>query len=309
MMLSTTCDRDEAANRLLATVDTWHATSACGDFTIRSAGDDDATGTSVIECHDLTDGERTQLERLLATARERGWVTRFGGKLPKAGKARNVNVKAPLLEVAQAFTEILHGKDAITAVRSTNGEIALVRVGQSLVKASEPESEAAPPAAPTGPSKGSTAVTVKKPTLCCPEPQPGPMERASAVLRTFCTRRQWSTWLEHGWLEVTGHLSGHRYRLHHRHHPDARRLGYITYDLTDERVLHGYLWSVPPPEEVLSFKLFLENAEPYVRNAASGFSRWFKGLGLDPRVYGGWAFGTGDTAFMNGLATGLGVPQ
>lgn len=113
-------------------------------------------------------------------------------------------------------------------------------------------------------------MTVKKPTLCCPAPVEGPLRRSSEVLATFCTERQWKDWRDHGWLIAYGHLSGHAYRICHRHHPAARVQGRITWDLDDDCVIHCYDWRVPPAEEVLGVKLLLEHREPWIRNRSTG---------------------------------------
>ena len=119
--------------------------------------------------------------------------------------------------------------------------------------------------------KAETAVTTKRPTKCCPDPIEGPLVRSSRVLRKFCTPQQWKDWCVHGWLICYGHLSGHAYRLVHRHHPAAKVQGKICYDLDDRQTLHAYDWSTPPAEEVLAFKLILENIEPWLRCEATGF--------------------------------------
>ncbi len=68
---------------------------------------------------------------------------------------------------------------------------------------------------------------------------------------------------------MTGHLSGPRYILAHRHSAHALNFGRICYDTDDECVVHFHDWTVPPEEEVLAAKLLLEHREPWVRNEAS----------------------------------------
>ena len=68
---------------------------------------------------------------------------------------------------------------------------------------------------------------------------------------------------------VTGHLTGHRYLLAHRHSEKAARLGKICYDIDDHGVLHFHDNSVPPEEEILAAKLILEHREPWLRNEAA----------------------------------------
>ncbi len=146
--------------------------------------------------------------------------------------------------------------------------------------------------------QAAAAATARRPTLCCPNPQERALVRSSQVLREFCTPRQWRDWCKYGWLICRGGLTGEPYRVHHRHHPFAIEKGYVTWNMSWERVVHCYDWGYPPAEEVLAIKLFLELAENWIRNP----SGWFgPGPSFEhPLGYGG-SDGTWDTGFMSNL--------
>ena len=157
-------------------------------------------------------------------------------------------------------------KAALTAIRVADGEITTARSTEkamgSLDKAlvalgAEPEK--------------AKAVTVARPTPCCPNCIDGPLTPATEVLFSFLTDEERERWSDDHAVVAEGNLTGHRYLLMHRHSEKARRIGWICYDLDDRSHLHFYDWSVPPEEEILAAKLILEHHEDWLRNEATCF--------------------------------------
>ena len=153
--------------------------------------------------------------------------------------------------------------------------------------------------------KGESAVTVRRPTLCCPTPIDGAEIRASQVLEAFCSPVQWAHWMEHGWIVAYGKYTGHAYRICHRHTPLAKKQGKITMDLDDQAIVHCYDWSVPPPEEVLAIKLILEHREDWLRNSSTLWdSHWARNVFHNPLGHE-VLDGTKDAAIVAGVGGGL----
>jgi len=115
------------------------------------------------------------------------------------------------------------------------------------------------------------AVTVRRPTPCCPQCTVGAVEPASEVLLAFLDEQQHKDWAERRAIVVRGGLTGHRYLLAHRSTELAARIGRICFDMEDGLVIHFHDRSVPPEEEVLAAKLILEHREPWLRNEATTF--------------------------------------
>jgi hypothetical protein len=176
---------------------------------------------------------------------------------------------ARLGKTPSVLTEIKDGEhdeyigDFIEAERKGKSRSTVISALEERFKLVHPDADV--PGAP----KPESAVTVRRPTLCCPTPIDGAEVRASQVLQAFCDPTQWSHWLEHGWLVAYGKYTGHAYRVCHRHTPLAKRQGKITMDLDDGVIVHCYDWSVPPPEEVLAIKLILEHREDWLRNSST----------------------------------------
>ncbi len=131
--------------------------------------------------------------------------------------------------------------------------------------------EAPEPEKPKEPEKKKPekAVTVKRPTSCCPKCIPGAIEPANEVLQSFLTPEQHELWAKDRAIVVRGGITGHRYLVSHRHGRHAVKAGKICFDLDDLAVLHFHDNSVPPEEEVLASKLILEHREPWLRHEAT----------------------------------------
>lgn len=228
----------------------WHIPSWSGDFEFKSDGEN-----SRLIVVDPTVGELEDIGNFLEKARKKGWIAEAVGITPKG--RTEITLSVPVAESGKLFLgRKAPRKGIITAIKHLDGELEVVK-----------GSEAIEPAVSKSTAK--EAVTTRRPTLSCPECVTGPDLRASKVLRSFSTPRQWQEWRDQGLLHAYGHLSGHRYRICHRHSDLAQRQGKIVWDETDDVVVHAYDWSVPPAEEVLSMKLAIEHAEPWIRNRSS----------------------------------------
>lgn len=234
----------------------WYIPSSSGDFRLLADGED----RTLLEIVDPTPRELEVIGAFLGAAEEKRWIEPGATSTSPVGTTTFL-LQAPvadagaLLATKNAFTP----RGRITAVRSSGGRFEVTEelsVALELTKA--PEAEA--------------AVTVRRPTPCCPYTRPGPDTRASTVLRAFTTETQWEEWERTGSLTCRGQITGHRYRIAHRHSPTAIRQGRICADLTDGFVLHFHDSLRPPAEEVLAAKLVIEHREPWLRNASTCLS-------------------------------------
>ncbi len=231
-----------------------------GDFRLIPDPNDAARSLLIVE--NATPSDLATIRAFLeGPAREKGWTTTTLGDEVRAIQLTllaPVRETGPLLAVNAAQAHA----GAFTAVRSENGKISIdVEPSRAVAAAESREKKDGKPEA---------AVTTKRPTLCCPYPVTGPADvRASEVLQEFCTPKQWRDWTNYGWLIAHGQMSGHAYRIAHRHSDEAKAQGKIVWDLDDDRVIHCWDWTVPPAEEVLGVKLILEGREPWIRNRSA----------------------------------------
>jgi len=232
----------------------WSFVSWCGDFRLEADGPDKCTLT----VEHPTPSEVERLGAFLKKARSKDWVEQHVGFIPD-GKIV-IPVAAPLVKAGR----ILLGerpKGILTAVVSKNGDVKAITDG-------DPDKAAAAVAD----KDAKAAASVRRPTLCCPCPQPGPDVLATEVLHAFCTPRQRLEYDSQGLLHCYGNLSGRLYEIAHRHHPLAVERTKIIWDVEGQHILHAYDWSVPPAEEVLVMKLVLEHAEDWIRNPSGNLS-------------------------------------
>ena len=264
----------------------WSFISWCGDFRLEADGPDKSTLT----IEDATPSEIERLGAFLQVARRKGWVDQHVGM--DGAKKIVIPVAAPLAKAGR----ILLGerpKGILTAVVSTSGDVKAITDG-------DPDKAAAAVAA----KDAKAAASVRRPTLCCPCPQPGPDVRATEVLHAFCTPRQRAQYDSEGLLRCYGNLSGRLYEVAHRHHPLAIERTKIIWDVQGEHILHAYDWSVPPAEEVLTMKLVLEHAEHWIRNQSgnlSGVGPSYPNPFMSARNQSG--DGLPDAAFMRALGS------
>jgi hypothetical protein len=254
-----------------------------GDFRLRRrAPTAKGTKRSALEIVDPSLGEREVLLEFLREAHAKGWTqTKDLHLRPTRDVDEHQIVKLTVgVDVAGArLVELLKpGEQTLTAVKYDNGELKVTTsaTSEALVAAvadPAPVSERPTRPEPEPKPKPDKAVSVKRPTPCCPNCQPGSVERASQVLVDFLSPKQHEQWAAHRYIDVIGHLSGHRYRLAHRHSELAHQWGKICADFTDGAILHFHDWSVPPEEEVLAAKLCIEHCEPWLRNEATCFLR------------------------------------
>lgn len=265
-----------------------------GDFNLSAHGKD--AGKSILTVNAPTSKELEVLAGFLAAARGKGWVSQTAG-IADAGETR-LEVGAPVSEAGPLLVGDATRSDrgVLSVVRSKGGEIVGL-ADDELGKEAAAEATAAASAAP----QADTAVTVRRGTVCCPHPVRGPLARASACLRAFCTPAQWATWVAHGFLDVVGGLTGTRYRVFHRHHPTAIALGQSVYDLDARRSVFRWDYRVPAPEEALGAALVLAFREHWLRNP-SGAHMHREHLYANPfgaqRTDGRW-----DAMVFTGLAT------
>lgn len=247
----------------------WFIPSWSGDFRLVAEGEDKCRLIVV----NPTLAEIEQLGSFLVKARKKGYVPDIAGVAEKGESTLTINAS-----VAKAGRLLLGRKmprkGLLTSVKSVDGRLEVVDgdAGSEEVTEAVEKPEA------------DKAVTTRRPTLCCPTPQVEREVRASEVLRTFCTSKQWEEWVAKGYLHCVGNLTGHSYRIAHRHSPLAAEQRKICWDLHDDHVVHCYDWSVPPPEEALAIKLTLEHREHWIRNASGMYTLGAVGDAIfDPR--------------------------
>lgn len=271
---------------------TWYHPSWCGDFRLVTENGHPEKSRLIVT--DPTPLEIEKLGKFLLRARKKDWVPNLAGVAERGDST--LLIDAPVAKAGKLLLGWKSRKDLLTAVKSNNGKIIpVIGNGDDVEKA-------------VVKSDTEKAATVKRPTLCCPEPVSGPDIRASEVLQAFCTAKQWADWLKHGFVIAYGRLTGHPYRICHRHTDLAIRQTKICWDLNDNNIVHAYDWSVPPAEEVLSLKLVLEHAEHWIRNASGYLSYGAKNADRFNNPFRGrdqWADGTEDAAFVSALGVSL----
>jgi len=245
----------------------WYVPSFSGDF--RLAADESGVGRSTLTVWDPTPAELAALGRFLSEARKKKWIPDVGG-LDEHGEGTlrlKVDIaKAGALLVKEMYKDKREEKatklgKGLTVIASKENKV--IAVYDAPVKEGAVDAEEF--ALVLVSDEAERAVTVSRPKLAakrgdCPD------TRASEVLAAFSTPQQYEQWTQEGCMRVYGHLSGHEYRLAHRKQDIAERQGSVAYDCTDGLPLAAYDWFVPPAEEVLAIKLYLENAEPWLRN-------------------------------------------
>jgi hypothetical protein len=244
-------------------VKAWFFPSWNGDFRL-TPGDGD--GTSKLLVMAPTPYEMQLLASFMTVARKKKWTKE---KLTKKEviDTRTILLDAPLATVGPALVKITKPVDrTLTAISFKNGQLEVAETGsiETLIAKAERDPE-------------SKAVSVARPTPCCPACIPGSVEPASDVLLSFLSEQEHADWAKHRAIMVTGGRSGHRYLIAHRHSRTAVLNKKICYDVDDRCVLHFHDWTVPPEEEVLATKLILEHREAWLRNEATVLQQDSKG--------------------------------
>lgn len=195
-----------------------------------------------------TPGDFERLRPFLAKAREAGWIDPAAG-VGLTGKT-TLPIAASLAVAGGHIVASLHGDAATwTAIKFTDGNISLDTTGK-------------PPEAP--PPEADAAATVTPPKRGCPEPT-SCERRASEVLRTFLTRRQWEMWENEGRIKVIGDATGTAYFVWHRDEAAARGLIRNVTIATNGHPVCAWDDTVPPEEEVLSLALAIRFRERWFR--------------------------------------------
>lgn len=233
----------------------WAIPSWNGDFRL-VAGDDGKTSKLLVM--QPTPHELQLLAQFMTAARKKKW-TKETLTEHDVIDTRTIELKVPLSKAGPALVKVAKPADrTLTAVSFKNGklEVAETNMVETLAEKAAEDPEA-------------KAVSVSRPTPCCPRCEPGAIAPARDVLLAFLNEQEHADWAEHRAISVTGGLSGHRYLLAHRNSPTAGRLGKICYDMDDRFVLHFHATDLPPEEEILAAKLILEHREPWLRNEAT----------------------------------------
>jgi hypothetical protein len=242
----------------------WFFPSWNGDFRLVEG----AEGESSLLIMQPTPVELKMLDAFLKVARRKKWTTEKIAD-DEGISTRTIRLATSIEEAGPALVKIVKPKDrTLTAVAFKDGKFEVAETGGLATLVAKAKKEDA-----------TAAVSVGRPTPCCPRCEVGAIAPASEVLQAFLSPEEHETWAKHRAIMVTGGMSGHQYLLAHRHSPTAARLGKICYDADDRFVLHFHDSSVPPEEEILAAKLILEHREPWLRNEATV-------LQLDEK--GGW---------------------
>lgn len=237
---------------------TWYVPSFHGDFRL-TAGDDEATSKLLVMAP--TPHEIQLLNGFLSKAHKKKWSSELL-TTDDVNDTRTIVLKAPLAQTGPLLVRATKPADrTLTAVSYKDGRLEVAETGQleTFVAKVAKDKDA----------KEAKAVSVSRPTPCCPRCEVGSIAPARDVLLAFLSPQEHADWAAHRAIIVRGGKSGHRYLLAHRNSPTAARLGKICYDLDDHFVLHFHQTEVPPEEEILAAKLILEHREPWLRNEAT----------------------------------------
>lgn len=237
-----------------------------GDFRI----EDDGKGGTRLVVHDPTPHEQAILGEFLRAAGANGWVSDRDRDAQFGQGASEVAISAPLSKASKILIKLTRPKkQTLTAVSFSNGKLSVIegadeaaveKIADAVEKAAATEDPKLPEA---------KAVSVRRPTPCCPDCEVGSVAPASEVLLSFLNEEEHETWARERSIVVTGGLTGHRYILAHRQSAVAAYNTRMCFDLDDGQILHFHDNSVPPEEEVLAAKLILEHREPWLRNEAT----------------------------------------
>jgi hypothetical protein len=266
----------------------------------------DANG-SVLSLIKPTPQERVIVGEFLRAASKKKWWTNVApppkGEPYESRAEEKIEIHAPIAMASKLLIGISRPKDrTLTAVKFTDGKMEVVEGATSkslevIEKAIERAKKEEDPK-----KEEAKAASVKRPTPCCPQCMPGAIGPASEVLLSFLSPEQHEQWSRERAILVQGHLSGHRYVIAHRNSELAQKVGRICFDVDDEKVVHFHDWSVPPEEEVLSAKLIMEHAEPWLRNEATVFGG---GSDVYKNPFGDVMDGTESSAFATGVGQSL----
>jgi len=245
----------------------WYVPSWNGDFRLVPGDDDETSKLLVMQ---PTPHEVQLINSFLTKAHRKKWTDDLLSE-DDAYDTLTIVLRAPITKTGPLLVRVTKPADrTLTAVSFKNGRLEVAETGalETIVAEAAEDPEA-------------KAVSVARPTPCCPRCEVGAVDPAREVLLSFLSAQEHTDWSEHRAIMVRGGLSGHRYLLAHRRSQTAARLGKICYDLDDHCVLHFHDASVPPEEEVLAAKLILEHREPWLRNEATVLQQGRDGRWVD----------------------------
>ena len=250
----------------------WFAPTWNGDFRLVPHKDDPSK--TVMSIVDPTPLEKTAIVAIGGILVDRGWLVRsITDEL-----AGEVVVDAPLEKVGPVVMAALRpGPAVLTCVKRENGAVEVCEhhvVGAGSTTEKELVKLASKPA--------EAAVTVKRPTPCCPDCFVEAVKPATETLLAFLTPEQHATWKRDRYVIAKGGLTGHRYIIAHRSSEIAAKNGRIAWDCDDMDTMHFHDQSVPPEEEVLSAMLCLQHREPWLRNEATCLGHRFTKVYKNP---------------------------
>lgn len=263
-----------------------------GDFRIEADGN-----KSKLVVHEPTPREREILGLYLHEAGKKKWSSQHP-KTKYEGPTNEIKLDASIDKTSKLLIKLTRPKkQTLTAVSFSDGKLSVIEGADdaALNKISETVSEASKTETKEKPA---AAASVRRPTPCCPDCEPGAIAPASEVLLSFLDDDQHEQWSSERAIVVEGSISGHRYLLAHRHSDIGRKVGRICYDVDDGIVIHFHDRTVPPEEEVLGAKLILENREHWLRNEATAFG----GNALFKNPFGDFMDGTESAGFSEGIA-------
>ncbi len=283
----------------------WYIPAWNGDWRLEPAPGSDDTKFTKLTIEKPTALEKRVLAKLAVTFIEKKWIRAVDAvrmRDPSGWRTTKVTIGAPITEVGPHAASIIKpGQNVITAVRFKDGKIEVsetstVSEGEAAAhpyRDAEPnkdEEKPKEPALPPKPKEADTpteeskalakkkdaeaAATVKRPTPCCPDCFIDPDETnkpATEVLLAFLNEEEHASWAKHRFIVVNGGITGHRYRIAHRHSAIAVEQTRLCWDLDDDALMHFHDNSVPPSEEVLATMLILKFREPWLRNEATTF--------------------------------------
>lgn len=226
----------------------WYRPTFCGD--IRLSADPDDEHKSVLIVVDPTPFDMKLLEELFTTAREKGWCG------PAVGVAPIGETRIVLSERVEFVGCVLFG-----AQPGKRPCLSVAVKGDKIVTtfgSGEPRPD------PASLVPVEAIATVDRP-VAGTQSRDCPESLASEVLRRMVPPAAWACWEKNAYLVVEGNLTGHRYRVAHRRHATARGQGAVAFDLDDQVPLNAGNWTLPPPEEALSFALILAHREHWLR--------------------------------------------
>lgn len=259
----------------------WFIPSWNGDVRFEPAGD----GKSSLVTADLTALERVIIAKWAEGAAKSGWIDEPTRVLlagaPTAIDALTVNAPVPVAAAAMAKLLRYNAKGVITAFSFAGGKVQVTeamgveklprwarKATEALALPSQPAAPIAPaPPAPPPAPEPEAAVTVRRPSLSCPEclGKPERVRMACDVLWEFLDVDQRKEWKRKRAITAFGSLTGHAYRLHPRDSLGSVPYGRVAFDMDDRVILHNFAREVPPEEELLTVKLLLEHRENWLR--------------------------------------------